>query len=402
MAMQHTDWSKQASIYQINIRQYSEEGTIKAVERDLPRIKALGVTILWLMPIQPIGVKNRKGTLGSNYSVADYLAVNPAFGTKDDFKEFVNAAHALGLYVILDWVANHSAWDNPWVTTNPEYYKKNEHGEIYDYTYWNGKEFEYWTDVVGLNYEAPALWTAMTDALLYWVKECGVDGYRCDVAHLVPITFWEQARAVLEQVKPVFMLAEWCTPEMHRAFDMTYNWDLYEMFVEIAAGHKNAADLAQLVGAPDGFQNHAIRMLFTTNHDKNAWEGHDVELFGDKFDVFAALAFTLKGMPLFYNGQESVLGKRLAFFEKDPIDWATYERTTLFQTLTALKHANTALGNGQYGAPVELLAGDDAIFAFRRSNATNSVTVIANLSGEVQSYHGIELAPWAYEIQVQN
>jgi glycosidase len=322
--MKQVDWAKQATIYQINIRQYSQEGTLKAVERDLKRIAQLGVKILWLMPIQPIGEKNRKGTLGSNYSVKDYYAVNPAFGSTQDFKDFVDRAHALGMYVILDWVANHSAWDNTWVTTHPEFYKKNEQGEIYDYTYWNGKEYEYWTDVVGLDYNEPTLWPAMTDALKFWVAECGIDGYRCDVAHLVPQAFWEQARTELEAIKPVFMLAEWCTPEMHTAFDMTYNWDLAAYWT-----------------TPDGFPAHAIRMLFSTNHDKNAWEGHDVELFGEAFDVFAVLAATLKGMPLIYNGQESVLGKRLAFFEHDPIDWGTYARTGLYRELTVLKVAST-------------------------------------------------------------
>lgn len=399
--MKHTEWSRNANIYQINVRQYSEAGTLKAVERDLPRIQALGANILWLMPIQPIGVKNCKGTLGSNYSVADYLAVNPAFGTKQDFKDFVDTAHALGMYVILDWVANHSAWDNPWVTTYPEFYKKNDAGEIYDYTYWNGKEFEYWTDVVGLDYNEPTLWTAMTDALKYWVEECGIDGYRCDVGHLVPQPFWEQARAELEKIKPVFMLVEWCTPEMHTAFDLTYNWDVYELLVEIAAGHKNAADLAAYWEKADGFPDHAIRMLFTSNHDKNAWEGHDIELFGDttKFKVFAVLAATLKGMPLIYNGQESVLGKRLAFFEKDPIDWGTYELTGFYQNLLAIKAANPALGNGQYGAPVEVMSGDNPhVFAFRRSTPDNTVIVITNLSSEPQEFAGVLLAPWDYSI----
>ncbi len=408
-SVSHVDWSRQSNIYEVNIRQYTPEGTFTAFERHLPRLQAMGVDILWFMPIQPIGVKNRKGTLGSNYSVSDYVAVNPEFGTLDDFKRVVRAAHDAGMHVIIDWVANHTAWDHAWTREHPEWYLKDAKGEIHSYVYDNGHELEYWTDVVGLDYRQPAVWDGMIDALKYWVTEAGIDGFRCDVAGLVPTPFWERARAELDAIRPVFMLAEWSTPELHaRAFDMTYDWSLHDAMKKLAKGSgEGAADAmaTYVADANKAFPRDAYRMIFTTNHDKNAWEGHDGEVYGPAFKAFAVLAATLPGMPLIYSGQEAGLDRRLAFFEKDPIDWKGLELVPFYTGLLALKRGKRALANGAAGAPVERLHVDNpAVFGFRRRGADDAVTVIVNLSGAAQEAKVAELdavfglQPWAYRI----
>lgn len=234
----HPEWSKNATIYELNTRQFSEEGTFKAAQRQLPRIKELGIDIIWLMPINPIGKKNRKGTLGSPYSVKDYFEVNPEFGTLQDLKNFVNEAHKLGMYVILDWVANHTAWDNVLVEKHPEWYAKDYKGDFRPTPWWD------WSDIIDLDYSKPGLREYMTEALKYWVKEADIDGYRCDVAGFVPLDFWNNARKELDAIKPVFMLGEWESRDLHAsAFDMTYAWDWNEKLHNICMGK---ADVNQL------------------------------------------------------------------------------------------------------------------------------------------------------------
>ncbi|CAD5366254.1 Alpha-amylase [Rubrivivax sp. A210] len=403
----HVDWCRSANIYEVNLRQYTPEGTFAAFEHHLPRLRAMGVHILWLMPIQPIGKKERKGTLGSYYSVADYVSVNPEFGTLADFKRLVAAIHAAGMRVIIDWVANHTAWDHAWVALHPDWYQQNAAGEIGSCEYFNGRETESWTDVLGLDYRQAALWPAMTEALLYWVRECDIDGYRCDVASLVPTPFWEQARDALEAVKPVFMLAEASDPALHRkAFDMTYDWELLDALLASIQG-KGAPTLL-LQGWLERRQAHypadALRMSFTSNHDKNSWEGHDVERFGPAFQVCAVLAATLPGMPLIYGGQEAVLDRRLAFFEKDAIAWKGCELAPFYAGLLKLKHEHPALWNGAAGGDTEVLAsGSEAVFAFRRRRGDDSVTVLANLSAQAQTARvegqAKALAPWSWHIE---
>ena len=382
----HAEWSRQATIYEVNVRQHSAAGTLKAVEADLPRLKSMGIDIVWLMPLQPIGVKNRKGTLGSYYAIRDYTAVNPEFGTLEDVRHLVRTAHGLGLKVILDWVANHTAWDHPWATQHDDWYKKNAKGEIFPVTFTNGPEPEYWTDVIGLNYENRALWKGMTDAMAFWVRETDLDGFRCDVAGLVPTAFWEQARAELDAIKPMFMLAEWSEPELHaKAFDMTYNWELADLMKKIAQGQADARDLRAYVAKPTAkpYPADAYRMAFTSNHDFNSWQGSDTELYGAGFRAFATLAATLPGMPLVYSGQESGLDKRLEFFEKDPVAWKGYALQGFYTGLLALKKRLPALANGARGAPVQLIeTGDNAVFAFRRELAGHGLVVVANLSAQ--------------------
>ncbi|HEY9107914.1 MAG TPA: alpha-amylase family glycosyl hydrolase [Roseateles sp.] len=401
--MPHLPWTRQAVLYQVNVRQYSQAGTLVAVQADLPRLKALGVDILWLMPWQPIGRLHRKGLLGSYYSISDYTAVNPEFGTLADARSFVAAAHGLGLKVILDWVANHTAWDHPWVTAHKEWFKLNASGQVYPVTFNEGQPSEeHWDDVIALNYESAGLRTAMIDAMKFWLREVDLDGFRCDVASLVPTEFWVRARRELDALKPMFMLAESDAKDLHTsgAFDMTYSWDLVdEVFKKIGKGEAGAPLLkAWLKKQPAGYPAYAYRMRFTSNHDFNSWRGTDAELYGDAFQALAVLTFTLPGMPLIYNGQEARLAKRLAFFEKDAIAWKGYELTGFYEQLIALKHRHKALAAGQYGAPVKLLDAPDDVVAFERRLGDDVVRVAVNLSGAPQVHAGRTLLPWGWSV----
>ncbi len=297
----HPEWSKNAVIYQINTRQFTEEGTFKAAESHLPRLKDLGVDILWLMPIHEIGQKNRKGTLGSPYAVKDYLSVNSEFGTLEDLKHFVQEAHKAGMYVILDWVANHTAWDNPLVEEHPEWYDRDWKGDFHP------SPWRDWDDIIDLDYQQPLLREYMTEALKYWVRVADVDGYRCDVAGFVPLEFWNQARRELDAIKPVFMLAEWESRDLHvEAFDMTYGWSWYSFMHMIAAGKENVNGLFYYYSHNEKeYPADVMRMLFVSNHDKNSWEGTEYEQFGDALEAVIALSATSEGMPLLYNGQEA-------------------------------------------------------------------------------------------------
>lgn len=402
----HVPWSRQASIYEVNVRQFTPEGTLNAFEAQLPRLQKMGVSLLWFMPIQPIGLKNRKGSLGSYYSISDYTAVNPAFGTLDDFRRVVARAHGLGMKVILDWVANHTAWDHPWVSTHKERYKLNDQGEVYSVTFNAGTpQVEYWTDVVGLNYQDAGLWNAMTEAMAFWLREADIDGFRCDVASLVPTPFWEQARARLDRIKPVFMLAESDKADLHaKAFDMTYDWDLFDQLRDIAKGRAGAAELkAWWARRQARYPADAYRMTFTANHDSNSWHGSCKEFFGSQacFKAMAVLAATLPGMPLVYGGQEGFFDKRLAFFEKDPIAWRDLPLADFYAGLLALKAGQAALANGQYGGTLQWLdTGNPAVLGLRRERGASRVDVVVNLSAQAQRSADAEWPAWAWTVRV--
>ena len=310
--VQHPEWAKNANIYEVNIRQYTQEGTFKAFSEHLPRLKELGVDILWLMPIHPIGELNRKGEVGSYYSVKDYYAVNPEFGTMQDFKDLVNKAHEMGMYVILDWVANHSAWDNPLTKSNPEWYTKDHNGNFQPTPWWD------WSDIIDFDYQVPEMRQYMTEALKFWVKEANIDGYRCDVAGFIPTNFWEQVKVELDEIKPVFMLAEWDSKDLHKkAFNMSYAWKLHDVMHEVAHGKKDASAIyLHYAHVLNSWPDNAIKMNFVDNHDKNSWEKTMFERFGDYLPVSIVLTATAEGMPLLYSGQEAGLDKVLAFFEK--------------------------------------------------------------------------------------
>ena len=390
----HPDWSRNAVIYEVNIRQYTPEGTFKAFEQHIPRLKEMGVDILWLMPINPIGEKNRKGSLGSYYSVKDYLAVNPEFGTLDDFKSLVNTAHENGMKVIIDWVANHTSWDNKLITEHPDFYTKNAAGSII-------APVPDWTDVADLNYDNPGLRKYMTDAMLFWVRDAGIDGFRCDVAGMVPVSFWNKAVPELRKVKPVFMLAEWETPEMHdTAFDMTYSWEFFKLMKEISKGSKTIDQIDSVLAREDTVYNSdAYRMLFTTNHDENSWNGTEYELFGDAAQTFAVLNYLLPGMPLIYSGQETGMKKRLRFFDKDTIGWDGYSLAPFYTALNRIKHNNKALFNGTAGGPLVRVHTDHEkqVYAFTREKEDNKIFAVFNISASpvsVKFYDGHLSGPW--------
>ncbi|GAB2556499.1 alpha-amylase family glycosyl hydrolase [Spirosoma areae] len=378
------EWARNATIYEVNTRQFSPQGTFKAVEAQLPRLKEMGVDIVWLMPIYPISQKNKKGSLGSPYAIADYNAINPAYGTLADFKSLVNRAHALGLRVILDWVANHTGWDHVWIDQHPDWYTKINGKMTTPVDPKTGKPTD-WTDVADLNYNNPDMRKGMTEAMKYWVKECDIDGYRCDVAGFVPTDYWAELRPELDKIKTVFMLAEWeDEPDQFRkCFNMNYGWSMHTMMKAVAKGARTADKIDSLRGAnQERFPAWYYQMLFTQNHDENTHNGTLFESFGAGADAFIVLSSTLEGMPLVYNGMESDLNKRLAFFEKDSIAWGNYAKNDFYKALLTLKHRNRALWNGRAGGKAVKIQTDhdDKVYAFYRQRDTDRVTVVLNLS----------------------
>ncbi|MDE5789986.1 MAG: alpha-amylase [Muribaculaceae bacterium] len=387
----HPDWSRNAVIYEVNVRQSTPEGTFEAFLPQIPRLKDLGVDILWFMPIHPISEDGRKGKLGSYYAVRDYKGVNPEFGNIDDFRKVVKAAHDNGMKVIIDWVPNHSGRDNAWVKNHPEWYQRNEKGEMfgpYD-----------WTDVYKFDYSNPEMRKAMTDAMAFWLREADIDGFRCDVAFEVPTDFWNENRPQLEAVKPsIFMLAEAPNPELvEHGFDMDYNWPMKDLFSAIAATsgqytfkgedgnikqfpEKHASDIyVRLEEEANNYPADSYLMNMTTNHDLNSWEGTEFERLGNLQEAFAVLMYTLPGMPLIYTGQEVGMNRAFEFFEKDEApDWNSGKEVTAFyKKLNDLKHSRKELAAGsKEGAKLERLAtASDDVIAFRRGN----VITVANL-----------------------
>ena len=367
------------TIYEVNIRQHTPEGTINAFIEDLPRLKELGIGMLWIMPIHPIGIKNRKEPLGSYYSIRDYKAVNEEFGTVDDFKNLVDRTHELGMYIILDWVPNHSAWDHPWITAHPDFYAKDSLGHIvYEAD---------WTDIALLDHTNPDTRAAMIDAMKYWVETMDVDGFRCDHAgHEIPLYFWEEATAALDSIKDLFWLAEWDGARMHLEFDGTYAWELLHLTEEVAKGHDDANDLAEWIHKDlHEYGRKPFRMTMITNHDENAWNGTVFERYGEGHQTFATFIFTAYGIPMLYSGQEVGLNKRLKFFDKDTIDWSDPRQLQPFyKQLVTLKKENPALWNGAYGAMPERINEDAAIYAFKRAKGSNTVIGVMNFSSESQ------------------
>lgn len=376
--LKHPEWSKNATIYEVNVRQFTPEGTFKAFESHLPRLKKMGIDIIWLMPINPIGVEKRKGTLGSYYSVKDYYGINPEFGNKEDFKHLVNKIHSMGMHVIVDWVANHSSWDNPLAKEHPDWYTKTEEGNFQPTPWYD------WDDVIDFDYEKPALRKYMTDALKYWVKDFDIDGYRCDVAGFIPVDFWDNVRSELDEIKPVFMLGEWESRDLHKnAFDMTYSWSLWDKMHAVTKDKKAIAGLVEYMAHDvSTFPKDAYRMTFTENHDKNSWEGNQYSNFGDGLEASMVLACTVNGMPLVYSGQEAGLNRSLKFFDKDLIEWKDHSFTGIYTKLFELKHKNKALWNGSYGGEMIRIFSDkqDQVISFSRTKGNNKVIPIINYS----------------------
>lgn len=419
----HPDWSKNATIYEVNLRQYTQEGTFAAFEKHLPRLKKMGVDVIWLMPIHPIGQKNRKGSLGSYYSVRDFKGINPEFGTMKDFQHLVDQIHSMGMYVIIDWVGNHSAWDNPLATEHPEWYTKTRAGNFQPTPWYD------WDDVIDFDYDQPDFRKYMTEALKFWVKEANIDGYRADVAGFIPVDFWENARKELDEIKPVFMLAEWESRDLFKkSFDMTYSWSLWEQ-LRIAVNQQKLPGLVEYLSHDvNSVPRNAYRMTFTDNHDKNSWEGNPYLNFGEGLKTAIVMTGVVNGMMLCYSGQEAGLNRSLKFFEKDPIDWKYNENEVLFNKLFHLKHKNQALWSGKYGGEMIRVVNDqqDKIISFHREKNTDAVLPILNFSKETVKVNldtkyfqgkykelftgklfnlkektSLEMAPWSYLVLVK-
>lgn len=397
-ALIHPEWARNAVIYEMNVRQHSPKGDLRSAMSDLARIRQLGVDIIWLMPVHPIGEINRKGgenkdnylvqpgssSLGSPYSVQDYKALNPDYGSWEDFDAFVATAHEFGLKVIIDWVANHTAFDAVWTrdSIGLGYYLLDEAGQIQPPT---GTD---WVDVAQLDWdrgEDNGLYAAMEDAMAFWVRDHDIDGFRCDVAMKVPTAFWNRVRRTLERIEPeVFMLAEAEQPDHHeRAFDASYAWEFHHITNEVAAGRMNADSVrAYLKREFERFPASAYRMTFITNHDENSWNGTVSERYGASSRAMAVLCGTLFGMPLVYGGQESDMNKRLRFFEKDTVPWGDFRSMSFYRILHDLHHRHEPMYNGAAGARAVQLVSEGDVLYFERAAGGTSVRTVINLSNQ--------------------
>ncbi len=388
--VKHVEWSKNATIYEANIRQITPEGTLKAFEGQLESIQELGIKIIWLMPVQPIGELNRKGGLGSPYSIKDYTAVNPDFGDLNDFKSLVKRAHELDMKIILDWVANHSAWDNQWTIDHPEYYTKDSLGDFMPPN-------PDWSDVLDLNYDNKEMRVAMIDAMKYWVTECDIDGFRCDVAWNVPLDFWNRTREELDAIKPIFILAEAEEENYHEeAFDMSYGWELMHLLKHVVNGDSTVNSIDKyMLRQKDRFTKNDYRMHFLTTHDENSWNGTIEERFGESEKAIAVLTYTIYGMPLIYSGQEYGNNKALAFFEKDNPTYTQPEIFDFYKTLITLNRDNKALWNGEYGGDYESIENtlNDQVFSFKRQKDNDVIISIINLTDKPVRFKLLDIEP---------
>lgn len=378
----HPEWSYSAVLYELNIRQFTAEGTFNAAIECLPFLRSIGVDAIWLMPIYPIGIEGRKGSLGSYYSIRDYKGVNTEFGTEDDLRAFISAAHAMGIKVLLDWVANHTARDARWITERAaDWYERDEQGVAK--VPWD------WTDTAKLNYANHDVWRGQIDAMRYWVEEFGVDGFRCDMAMLVPIEFWQEVSEELHRIKDdIFMLAEAEEDNLFdRAFNMSYQWNVHHIMVDIAKGARRVWDLRNAIHTERArYPREAMRMSFTSNHDENSWSGSEQSRFGAALEVMTALTFIMPAtMPLIYTGQEVGYDHSFEFFERDAMPAELYRenRTTeLYRRLCNLKHRERALDAGERGGDMIEIENNakDCMMTFVREVEGSRVVAILNLS----------------------
>ncbi len=380
----HPAWLAQSNVYEVNLRQYSAAGTIMEFEKALPRLKDMGVEVLWFMPITPIGLEGRKMNekeMGSYYAVKDYKAFNPDYGTMEDWKAFVKKAQGMGFKVIVDWVANHSSPDNNWVKTHPQFYAKDSAGNLIP-------PFD-WTDVRKLDYNNRELKDSMIAAMKYWLTETGIDGFRCDVAEQVPNSFWKECIAELKKVKPVFMLAEGEKPGLHEAgFDETYTWSMMHGMKALYQGEWKMRQFDSLIKTYiDSFPKNAMRLYFTSNHDENSWNGTEFEKYGDAYKTFAVFGQTMyQSVPLIYSGQETMNKKRLKFFVKDTIAWdPAMPMASFYKTLLTLRRTNAALSADASFRKLKTTA-EEAVYSFVREKDGHKVVVILNLSGKPQKF----------------
>jgi alpha-amylase len=370
------DWAYGANLYEVNVRQYTAEGTFEAFGASLERLAEMGVEVLWFMPITPISVKLRQGTLGSYYACSDYKSTNPEFGSVQDFTELVNKAHDLGMKVIIDWVANHTGWDHIWTKTNPGFYKKNAQGEFYDTNNWH--------DVIDLNYYDHSMRRAMIEAMEFWVKECNIDGFRCDMAHLVPLDFWRDARKELDAYKRLFWLAETEDINYQQVFDCSYAWHWMHETEKFVKGEIKVFDLAaNLRLYLSKTQTDRFHLFFTANHDENSWNGTEFEKYGGHADCLAVLSATWTGLPLIYSGQEIPNTKRLKFFDRDPIEWRMpLQREQFYTRLFRLRRTHPVFAKA--AAAIQPVIIDEllgqGILAYRREFEGKELFVLLNLT----------------------
>ena len=378
--MQHAAWSYDAVLYEMNVRQLTNEGTFAAAMRHLQHLKDMGIEAVWLMPIYPIGVVERKGSLGSYYSISDYCAVNPEFGTMADFDAFVSEAHRLGMKVILDWVANHTARDAKWLKNKPmSWYERDAQGVAK--VPWD------WSDTAKLNYAEKEVWQGQIEAMKFWVREHNIDGFRCDMAMLVPLEFWQEVRRELQSAKSdIFMLAEAEGTEFFdNAFDACYGWELHHSMVDVAKGNSRVWALRdKIYSLLNNNPRTSMHMSFTSNHDENSWSGSEQSRFGAALEAMTALTFVLpKSLPLIYTGQEIGYDHSFAFFDKDAmLKFEPNEATERYRRLCEMKHSFGALRSADLGGSfVEISTNaPDCLLAFVRENEQGRVVYIANFS----------------------
>ncbi len=372
-ALKSADWVKDAVIYSVYLRSFSREGTFNGFEQRIPELKNLGVTVLWLLPINPVGVKNRKGSLGSPYSVQDYYGINPEFGTLDDFKRLLTTVHKNGLKLIIDLVANHTSWDSKLIREHPDWFTKDAAGKIVSPN-------ADWTDVADLDYSKPGLRAYMIEMMRWWIKDVGIDGFRCDVAELVPTDFWNEARAQLNKIKPIMMLSEGSIPEHHaKAFDLTYSWNIYDVLEPLLKGKRPVALLDQILKTESlQFPTGSLRMRFVTNHDKNAWDAPAISKFGpDGLKLAVVLTNTLPGVPMIYTGEEVANDRKLSLFEKVSVDWSR-PRTMegLYRALFLLRKDHKALSRGEM---VKVASSNDTtVYSYFRVAGNDRILTILN------------------------
>jgi glycosidase len=370
-----SEWKNSANIYEVNVRQYTQEGTFNAFAKHLSRLKDMGIKIIWLMPITPISVERRQGTLGSYYACSDYTSINPEFGDLNDFKDLVVQAHKLKMKLIIDWVANHTGYDHHWAKEHPDWYEHDAEG--------NFIEKHGWVDVIDLNYANKDMRAAMIADMRYWIKECDIDGFRCDMAHLVPLDFWVEAKQRCETAKELFWLAECEVPEYHKVFDVSYSWKWMHATENLIRGFAGLQEIKNVLKEYQDYPPGALKLFFTSNHDENTWNGTEYEKYGDAAKLLSVFTFTWTGVPLIYSGQELPNLKRLKFFDKDFIEWDNkpLQMEPFYKKLLSLKSNSAALHQtGNINAlPTEL---NDQIFAFLRTTDTNKVLVVLNLSNK--------------------
>jgi glycosidase len=370
-------WANGSNIYEVNIRQYTHEGTLQAFIGHIPRLHTMGIEILWLMPITPISVEKRQGTFGSYYAASSYTDIDPAYGTTDDFRQLIQTAHSFGMKVIIDWVANHTGYDHQWTKKFPSWYRKDEAG--------NFTELYGWVDVIDLNYEVPELRQEMIQSMQFWIKEFDIDGFRCDMARTVPIDFWIEARGECDAVKPLFWLAECEIPEYHEAFDVTYGWEAMRGIDKYMKGELKLADVLPILNNYSKYPIGSRKLLFTSNHDENTYHGTEYEKYGDAALAMAVFSCTWPGIPLIYSGQEKPNKKRLEFFEKDFIDWeGTIELAQFYTTLLQLRKQNKALQESASVLILETGHPDTLVYLCRRQQ--DRVLVQLNFSTSDASF----------------